>query len=140
MKLTTANIYEEILKGTNALDNAEVPEAGRVIVVTPDTYTLMKKSPDITMVTDIGNDMRLKGVISNLDGCAVIKVPVVRLPAKFGFMIVHPVATVCPVKLKDYTIHENPLGISGSLVEGRINYDAFVLDNKVKAIYYQGLV
>ena len=40
---------------------------------------------------------------------------------------------------EDYTIHENPPGISGSLVEGRICYGAFVLDNKVKAIYYQAL-
>lgn len=52
-------------------------------------------------------------------------------------MLAHPCATVAPVKLEDYTIHENPPGISGSLVEGRICYDAFVLDNKVKAIYYQ---
>ena len=52
-------------------------------------------------------------------------------------MIVHPVATVAPTKLEDYTAHTNPPGISGSLVEGRICYDAFVLDNKAKAIYYQ---
>ena len=31
----------------------------------------------------------------------------------------------------------NPPGISGALVEGRICYDAFVLDNKAKALYYQ---
>lgn len=30
-------------------------------------------------------------------------------------------------------------GISGDLVEGRICYDAFVLDNKKKAIYYQAV-
>ena len=52
-------------------------------------------------------------------------------------MVCHPVATVAPVKLEDYTIHENPPGISGALVEGRICYGAFVLDNKAKAIYYQ---
>ena len=52
-------------------------------------------------------------------------------------MVAHPCATVAPVKLEDYTVHENPPGISGSLVEGRIVYDAFVLDNKVEAIYYQ---
>lgn len=67
----------------------------------------------------------------------VQKIPANRLPADFGFMVAHPVATVAPVKLEDYTIHDNPPGISGSLVEGRIVYDAFVLDNKVKAIYYQ---
>ena len=59
------------------------------------------------------------------------------LPEGFGFMIAHPVATVAPSKLEDYKIHQDPPGISGSLVEGRICYDAFVLDNKVNAIYYQ---
>lgn len=135
--LTSDNIYDEILKGSNTLDNAEVPETSRVLVVTPDIYKLMKQSPDITLNTDIGQDMRLKGVIANLDGLTVVKVPAARLPENFGFMIAHPVATVAPTKLEDYKIHQDPPGISGDLVEGRICYDAFVLDNKKLAIYYQ---
>lgn len=135
--LTATNIYVEILAGSEDLDNAEVPETGRVLVVTPATYALMKKCKDITMETDIGNDLRLKGVIGILDGMTVQKIPANRLPAGFGFMIAHPCATVAPTKLEDYTIHDNPPGISGALVEGRICYDAFTLDNKVKAIYYQ---
>lgn len=137
--LTATNIYTEILKGSEALDTAEVPETGRVIVVTPATYSLMKQCKDIEMETDIGNDMRLKGVIGMMDGCSVVKVPANRLPDKFGFMIAHPSATVAPTKLEDYKIHQDPPGISGSLVEGRICYDAFVLDNKAKAIYYHAL-
>ena len=135
--LTASNIYTEILAASEALDNAEVPETGRVLVVTPATYALMKKCKDIVMETDVGNDMRLKGVIATLDGAAVMKIPAVRLPAGFGFMLAHPVATVAPVKLEDYTVHDNPPGISGALVEGRVCYGAFVLDNKAKAIYYQ---
>lgn len=135
--LTKDNIYTEIIKASNALDNSEVPETGRVILVTPDVYLLMKQCKDITMETDIGNDMRLRGVISNLDGCSVIKVPSKRLPENFGFMMAHPVATVAPTKLEDYKTHQDPPGISGELVEGRICYDAFVLENKAKAIYYQ---
>lgn len=135
--LTASNIYTEILAASEALDNAEVPETGRVLVVTPSVYALMKQSTDIVMETDVGNDMRLRGVIATLDGAAVMKIPAVRLPAGFGFMLVHPVATVAPVKLEDYTVHDNPPGISGALVEGRICYGAFVLDNKTKAIYYQ---
>ena len=137
--LTSSNIYTEILKASEALDTAEAPEAGRVIIVTPAVYALMKQCKDITMETDIGSDMRLKGVISNLDGANVLKVPANRLPADFGFMLCHPVATVAPVKLEDYRIHADPPGISGSLVEGRICYDAFVLDNKKGAIYYQAV-
>lgn len=137
--MTLDIIYDEIIAGSEALDNAEVPETGRVLVVTPTIYKLMKQSPDITLETDIGQDMRLRGVIGNLDGLTVIKVPASRLPEDFGFMIAHPSATVAPTKLEDYKVHSDPPGISGDLVEGRIVYDAFVLDNKVKAIYYQAL-
>lgn len=135
--LTKTNIYTEILAANNTLDNAEVPETGRIIVVTPDVYVLMKQCTDITMETDIGNELRIKGVIAMIDGAMIIKVPANRLPEKFGFMVAHPCATVAPTKLEDYKIHEDPPGISGSLVEGRIAYDAFVLDNKANAIYYQ---
>lgn len=135
--LDATNIFDEILKANNALDNAEVPETGRILVVTPDVYTMMKRSKDIIMETDIAEDMRLRGVIAMIDGAKVVKVPAVRLPGNFGFMLAHPCATVAPTKLEDYKVHEDPPGISGSLVEGRICYDAFLLDNKLKAIYYQ---
>ena len=137
--LTNTNIYTEILAASQALDDAEVPETGRVLVVTPAIYVMMKKSKDIIMETDVGNELRLKGVIGILDGMSVQKIPANRLPSAFGFMVAHPCATVAPVKLEDYTVHENPPGISGSLVEGRICYDAFVLENKAKAIYYQAM-
>ena len=135
--LTDENIYTEILKAGTALDNADVPEDNRQLVVTPDVYQLMKRCKDIVMETNIGNDLRIRGVIANLDGANVIKVPAARLPKNFGFMLAHPVATVAPTKLEDYKIHQDPPGISGSLVEGRICYDAFVLENKEKAIYSQ---
>ena len=135
--LSAGNIFDEILNANNALDNAEVPETGRYLTVTPDVYVLMKKCKDIVMETDIANELRIKGVIAMIDGLSVIKIPATRLPADFGFMIAHPCATVAPTKLEDYKIHADPPGISGSLVEGRICYDAFILENKAKAIYYQ---
>lgn len=137
VELDAGSICAQILIANTAMDNAEVPETGRIIVVTPDTYLMMKQSNDIFLNTDVAEDMRLKGVIAMLDGAKVIKVPANRLPEGFGFMIAHPVATVAPTKLEDYRIHDSAPGISGSLVEGRICYDAFVLDNKKNAIYYQ---
>lgn len=139
IELTAENIYTEILKASQALDDAEVPETSRVLLVTPAAYLLMKQCKDITMETEIGNDIRLKGVVSNLDGANVVKVPASRLPENFGFLLAHPSATVAPVKLEDYKIHQDPPGISGNLVEGRICYDAFVLENKKKALYYQAV-
>lgn len=139
LALTAANVFETITKASLALDNAEVPETGRVLLVTPAVYTLMKQSPDITLDSDVGQEMRLRGVISMMDGASVVKVPAVRLPADFGFLMAHPSATVAPTKLEDFRIHQDPPGISGALVEGRIVYGAFVLDNKANAIYYQAL-
>lgn len=133
--LTDKNVYDAILKATEVLDAAEVPETNRVLLVTPDTYTIMKKNASIVMATDVGQDMRKLGVIGMLDGAAIIKVPKNRLPEDVNFVLIHPSATVAPVKLSDYKIHQDPPGISGDLVEGRIAYDAFVLENKTKGIY-----
>ncbi len=72
-------------------------------------------------------------------GAHVVKIASNRLPEGFGFMIAHPCATVAPTKLEQYNVHRNPPFISGSLVEGRITYDAFILANKAKAIYYQAI-
>lgn len=135
--LTATNIYDEICKASAALDDAEVPETNRVLVVSPDTYRIMKKCKEIVLESDIGQNLRLQGVVSNLDGAAVQKVPANRLPAKFGFMLCHPLACTAPVKLSSAVLHDNPPGVSGWLVEGRYNYGAFVTDNKKKDIYYQ---
>lgn len=135
--LTAENIYSEIVKATTVLDDAEVHETGRVLLVTPMVYQLMKQSKEIILNANIGEEMRLKGVISDLDGMNVIKVSSARVPKNFGFMVAHPCATVAPTKLADYKTHQDPPGISGTLIEGRIAYDAHVLDNKKKAIYYQ---
>lgn len=137
--LTAENIYGEIIEGSNALDNAEAPETDRVLVVTPDVYKLLKQSKDVNMETDVANEMRLRGVIGMVDGMPVVRVPANRMPGGFGFMIAHSVATVAPTKLADYRTHSNPPGINGTLVEGRIVYDAFVLENKANAIYYQAI-
>ncbi|CCX60281.1 uncharacterized protein BN499_00602 [Blautia hydrogenotrophica CAG:147] len=144
-ELTSSNIYDEIFMANTALDNADVPETGRILVVTPETLLLMKTSKDSAgryqdMVRAVLDESkRSVGFVGNLDGLDVLKVSAKRLPEKFGFMVVHPCATVAPTKLESYKTHQNPPGLSGSLVEGRIVYDAFVLENKAKAIYYQAL-
>lgn len=136
--LTKESIYAAVLAGSQALDDAEAPDTERVLVTTPATYTLLKQAVEFDK-TDIGAEMRLKGVVGMLDGMAVVKVPAARLPEKFAFMIAHPSATVAPVKLEDYGIHTDTVISSGSIVTGRIAYDAFVLENKKKAIYYYEL-
>ena len=102
----------------------------------PATYAILKQAVEFDHV-DIGTDLRRRGVVAMIDGANVVKVPANRLPAKFGFMMCHPSATVAPVKLDDFGIHEDTPLSSGTIVTGRVCYDAFVLDNKKSGIYYQ---
>ena len=134
--LTKENIYDQIIEANALLDDKYVPEFGRVLIMTPASYVLLKKCADTKLNQDIGQELRIKGIVAELDGLAIQKIPANRLPDKFGFMIAHKVATVAPVKLEDYKMHTDPPGISGTLVEGRIAYDTFVLENKKDAIYY----
>ena len=136
LTLSASNVYGAIVDATSYLDDREVPMDGRILVVTSATYGLMKKSKDIVMETEVGMDMKVKGVIGSSDRMTIVKVPSNRLPEGFQFLITHKIATTAPVKLAEYKIHTDAPGISGSLVEGRVYYDAFVLDNKKDAIYY----
>lgn len=133
--LSVDNVYASILAGSEVLDDAEVPDTERALIVTPKTYTLLKQAA-IFDNTDVGAEMRKKGVVGIVDGMAVVKVPAVRLPKDFGFMIAHPSATVAPKKLEDYGVHNNTPLSSGTIVTGRFCYDAFVLENKAAGIYY----
>lgn len=133
--LTKANVYTSILAGSETMDNAEVPDTERVLIVPPTTYTLLKQATEFDH-TEVGAEMKMLGVVGYIDGMAVVKVPASRLPENFGFMIAHPCATVAPVKLEDYGTHNDTPLSSGTIVTGRIVYDAFVLENKKAGIYY----
>lgn len=138
--VTAANVYDLIVAATEYQDEKKVPDSGRVLVVTPAVYRAMKQNDDIlkAISSDVKDELRSRGVIAMLDGMKVIKVTAATMPDNFAFMLAHPSATVAPVKLETYKVHEDAPGISGSLVEGRICYDAFVLDNKADAIYVYG--
>lgn len=133
--ITDTNAYASILAGTELLDEKMVPTAGRVVVCTPAFYTNLKKDKNAVLETEIGQDMRIKGVVSNMDGVLIQKVPSSFLPENTNFILAHKIATTQAIKLAEYKINNDPQGISGSLVEGRIYYTAFVRSNKKNAIY-----
>lgn len=133
-ELDADGVYAAILAGSETLDDAEVPDTERVLIVAPAVYTLLKSAKQFDN-TDVGAELRKLGVVGILDGCAVVKVPASRLPENVGFILAHPSATVAPVKLEDYGVHDDTVLSSGSIVTGRICYDAFVLDNKAEGIY-----
>lgn len=133
--ITATNAYESLIAGSEFLDESEVPVEGRVAIVTPAYVTKLKSDPKAVLETEVGQNMRIKGVIANMDGITIQKVPAKYLPTGTNFIVTHPVATTLAIKLAEYKIHTNPQGVSGALVEGRVYYTAFVRNNKKNAIY-----
>lgn len=133
--VTSSNAYDAFLSGTSALFEANVPVAGSVAFISTSFYKLIKEDSSFIKNGDMAQELLIKGQIGTIDGIPVIVVPSSYLPENVEFILTNQAATASPVKLSEYKIHDNPPGINGWLVEGRVYYDAFVLNNKKNAIY-----
>lgn len=128
-------IYADILAMNTAATNALAPATGRIIFCIPEIIAMLLQSDGKFLpYGDRVMEMKVKGIIGEIDGCRLIQMPKALMPANCALLMAHKDATVAVEKLKDFTIHENPPGINGNLIEGRIRYDAFVLDTKVPLI------
>lgn len=132
--ITKENAYSAFLDGTSFLIEKNVPE-GKVAIVSTEFFKLIKQDDSFIKQGDIAQNIAIKGQVGMVDGIPIVVAPSTRLPEGVLFFITHKIATTSPVKLSEYKIHDNPPGINGWLVEGRVYYDAFVLDNKKNAIY-----
>jgi N4-gp56 family major capsid protein len=135
VNLTTSNAYSSFLQATAYLDDNKVPQEGRIAFVTPKFYNLLKQDPTFLKASDLGQKMLINGQVGEVDGVAIVKAPTSYFPAKTPFIVTHKSVMCAPKKLQEYKIHENPPGINGNLVEGRVYYDAFVLDAKKKGVF-----
>lgn len=135
---TKSNAYELFLKGMESLGDNNVPDQGRVAFCSYAFANLLKQDSAFMKYGNTSQEMLIKGVIGEVDGAKIVKVPSSRLPAGCAFILCHPLAATAPKQLEEFKTHDNPPGISGWLCEGRFIYDCFVLDEKVGGIYYQG--
>lgn len=133
--LTNETAYSAFLEGSMVLFDAKVPTAGRIAFVTPAFYKMIKLDKNFVSSGDKGQEIAINGAVGKIDNTTIIVAPTDYFVAGTNFIICHPMAMTSPIKLADYKQHENPQGINGWLVEGRIYFDAFVLDKKKKAIY-----
>lgn len=133
--ITASNAYEKLLDANAVLDNALVPASGRKVAASSVFYKFIKLDPTFMLASDAAMGIKVNGQVGEVDGVAIVKVPAILLPTNCAFLLAHPIATVVANKLSSYITHVNPVGINGTVVEGRVRYDAFVLSNKVDAIF-----
>ena len=132
--ITKVNAYEAFLDAQEKLDDLKVPMVGRVCYCTSNFHKKIKLDDSFTKVGDLATTIAIKGQVGEIDGVPVIKVPASYLPANTAFLITLPIVNVGPVKLETYKIHMDPPGINGWLVEGRVRYDCFSLNQKKDGI------
>lgn len=139
-----SNAYETFLELNSLLDDELVPTANRVAWVSPAFYNMLKLDESFTKASESTVKALTSGFLGDVDGVALVKAPTSYLPAKdsastpsFGetlCVIAHKDAWVQPIRLETYKTHQDPPGIDGWLVEGRIVYDAFVLERNVNGV------
>lgn len=121
---TAANAYTNFLTINADITNNEAPDNGRVALVTPTYYALLKQGGFI-LDSDSAQKMLQGGNIGTVDGVSVVEVPSSRMPSNTDLIITNSINMAAPEKLRDYTVHKNPPGVNGYLIEYRIRYDAF---------------
>lgn len=132
--VTKANAYEKFLAVQEILDNKKVPTGGRICICTPGYYNMLKLDEAFTKKGDMATQIAINGLVGEVDGVYFVKAPKSYFPEKVHFIITNPIVMPSPIKLAEYKIHDDAPGISGYLVEGRVRYDAFVLNKKKDAI------
>lgn len=130
---TASNAYSNFLLLQDSLTDDLVPTEGRVAFLTSSYYSMFKQG-GFVLDSDKGQGMLSQGDLGTVDGIRLIVVPSSYMPANTDLILTHPSVCVAPMLLTDYVIHENPPGINGWLVEGRVVYDAFVLTAKVDGV------
>lgn len=121
---SSANAYSNFTTLTASITDGEGPDDGRVALMTATYYNLLKQS-GFVLNSDLAYKDRKSGDLGMVDNAEVVIVPSTRMPANTDLIITHPWNLVGPEKLRDYTVHTNPPGVNGYLIEYRIRYDAF---------------
>lgn len=130
---TAANAYTNFTDIVADIVDRDGPSEGLIALATP-AYVVKLKQSSLYDSSDLGLKDRKAGVVGVVDGVKIVKVPSSRFPANTDLVITHPMVCVAPEKLIDYTLHENPQGVSGQLLEYRHRYDAFIDVNKINAV------
>jgi len=132
--VSKTNAYEKFLAAQALLDEGKVPQVGRFALATPAFINFLKQDESFIKRGDMATQLAINGLVGECDGVYFIKAPSTYFPTKVQCIITNNQVMPSPVKLEDYKIHQDPPGINGWLVEGRIRYDAFILEMKQDAI------
>lgn len=150
--LTSANVLEAFDKFMEEMDDAGVPEDGRILYVTAGVNTLLKNASAIQRNFDVnGSSGAVNRAVRSLDNVKLVSVPAGRFKTKYNFtngftpdgtskqinmMLVHP-SCIIAIQKHSAIYLWNPgshTGGDGWLYQNRRYGDLFLLENKLDGI------
>ncbi len=133
--LTKSTVVEALLNAGAALDNAAVPHDGRICFM-PISMTVKTRLATELQYNDKYTEKNIvNGMVTHLDNMPIVGVPDTWMPTGIEFMIKHKKASADPQKLKMLRSDDQVPGLYGTLLEGLVRTDAFVLANKADGIF-----
>ena len=132
--VTKNNILGHIIDANAMATEDLVPTENRTIFISVDWYKLLVQADAILSIDNLGAKAVSRGAVGTIDGCVVKPVPTSWMPEGYGAIIKYRGCTVDPVKLQNYDVLPKVQGFDGPVVQGRVYYDAFVLDAKKNGI------
>ncbi|MCI8346621.1 MAG: capsid protein [Bacilli bacterium] len=151
--LTVDNILSIFDKYMEDMDEARVPQTGRILYVTPAINTLIKNAKDIVKTINVsGSATALNRTISRIDEVEIVKVPSELMKTVYDFsngwkpgttakqinmLLIHPIAVFTPVSYSFASMEEPSAHSKGKYLYYEESFeDVFILNNKKKAIKF----
>jgi hypothetical protein len=133
--ITEDNAYSAFIDAVVTIRGNNAPLIGTVAYISANFFKSIRLDKSFIKSGDISQSMLINGQVGTIEGIPVITVPFGYLPEGVEFLVTNRIAATSPQKIETFQVHQTPQGVNGWLVEGRIYHDAFVLNNKAKAIY-----
>ena len=148
--LTASNILTQLDAMVEKMDEAEVPEEGRVLYLTPAVEKLLKQAIENRRIVGVGGNS-IDRRLFDVDSVALRKVPSSRMLTVYDFsdgvqpgtdakqinmILLHPAAILAPVKHSAIYLHAPGTHTTGDgwLYQNRIYLDLFVIERKAAGI------
>lgn len=133
--ITSGNAYENFLVGVGTLRDNKAPLAGTFAYISNNFFRYIRLDQSFIQASDVAQNMLVNGQVGMIENIPLIYVPTSYMPAGTEFILTNRIAAWATQKIADYRIHENPPGLNGQLIEGRIYHDCGIFKNKAPAIY-----
>lgn len=148
--ISAANFLEAFDTEMSTMDEAGVPEEGRILYVTPTMNKIVKEAQGISRSVTITTPVSINRKVHSLDDVSIKMVPSSRMKTKYNFtdgcvaaedakqinwILIHPSCVVCRDKysyIKLFTPGTDSRTADGYLYQNRNYGDLFLLEKKVE--------